>query len=59
MEGKNKNLSPNLNTQYFVAASNMFQFPSPEVKTWIINVMYLALSFGKVWSQKQIPDFAE
>ena len=37
MEGKNENLSPNLNTQYFATASNEFQFPSPEVKTWIIN----------------------
>ena len=37
MEGKNENLCPHWNTQYFAAASNEFQFPSPEVKTWIIN----------------------
>ena len=37
MEGKNENLSPHLNMQYFAAASNEFQFPSPEVNTWIIN----------------------
>ena len=38
MQEKNENLSPHLNTQYFAAASNDFQFPSTElVKTWIIN----------------------
>ena len=34
---KKENLSPHLNTQYFAAASIEFQFPSPGVKTWIIN----------------------
>ena len=33
MEGKKENLSSHLNTQYFAAASNEFQFPSPEVRT--------------------------
>ena len=38
MEGKNETFkSLDLNTQYFAAASNEFQFPSLEVKTWIIN----------------------
>ena len=33
MEGKNENLSPHLNMQYFAAASKEFQFPSQEVNT--------------------------
>ena len=46
MEGKNENLCPHWNTQYFAAASNEFQFPNPEVKTWIINEW--CISFGPV-----------
>ena len=33
MEGKTENLNPHLNTQYFAAVSNAFQFLSPKVKT--------------------------
>ena len=40
MEEKRENLSPHLNTQYFAAASNEFQFPNPEVKTWIFNDVF-------------------
>ena len=40
-----------INMQYFVAASNEFQFPSPKVNTWIINddVSFCRSAKSGVW----------